>query len=461
MRTWLGVVVLLLASRVVAAPCTPAAEVLEPALLSGPWHSVDPCVRVAGHLWRFELHTDFGKQFVDSKELLAIRVEEMAALAALRELGTPELGVAAFGARSREHGGRVGRIARAPVETARRLPRGVLAFFERRADALLGRARKYGERAADAATGARELYDDPSARPGISRADARDRRSVVGSAGRELERQAKGYVSFGATRRRWAERLGVDPYTSNDALRRELDRLTRAAIVGESAADAAFARLPAAIVASLEVARDVDEYVWKVPPEAVARRNGERLAAIGCSARESRRMLRNGAFTPTLQVALVDALEALEPGDRCDELLDLAAALRGEVEARYLVNALGLLDRWAPDTTHRAIELVGTTPVVRAPAGAASRGQPEIVLPLAVDRLQWTAATRAFFDLPALRVPHKLAIVRGELSPRAAAALTRRGWSIVERAATVNEEAVRVQSTGWHPLALRRGTGRH
>lgn len=415
--------------------CHPAAEIVEPALLSGPWHTVDPCVTVAGHLYQFELHTTFGVQKVESKEMLAVRVEELPALAALAALGTPELGVRAFGARGYEHGERLARLARNPVRTFKGLPRGALAFFERRWNDISRRAVKYGDRARDAATGADDLYDAPSARPGLApRDDAARDRGVAAQAGRELERQVRGELSFNATRRRWAERLGVDPYTTNPRLREELERVTWAAIAGQTAADAAFAQLPADAVAALDVAKDVDAHVWRTAPADLARRHGERLVALGCGELEVRRFLRNGAFTPKLQSALVEKLEAIEPGERCSEIVDLAAALRGEVEARYLVNALDLLDRWAPDTTHRAIELVGTTPVARVPARAASRDRPGIVLPLAVDRLEWTPATRAFFDQPALRVPHKLAIVRGGLSPRAARALTRRGWSIVERA---------------------------
>lgn len=414
--------------------CHAAAEVLEPALLSGPWHTVDPCVRVVGHLWRFELHTTNGRRVVDSRELLAIRVEELPAEAALAALGTPELGVRAFGARGYEHGQRLGTIARDPIATLRGLPRGVIAFFERRATKYAQRARRYGDRLRDAATGAGDVYEAPSARPGLARRGDRTRRSLRGKAGRELERQVRSELSFNATRRRWAQRLGVDPYTTNDVLRAELERVTWAAIIGETAADAAIAQLPGAMLAALDVAKDVHEHVWVAPPEDLARRNGERLMALGCSAIVTRRYLRNGAFTPTLQIALVDALEALEPGDRCDEILELAEALRGEVEARYLVNALGLLDRWAPDTSHRALELVGTTPVARLSPRSGARGAPELVLPLAVDRLQWNGATRAFFDQPALRVADKLAIVSGELSPRAARGLARRGWSVVERA---------------------------
>ncbi len=417
--------------------CHAAAEILAPALLSGPWHTVDPCVRVVGHLWRFEVHTTWGARSVDSAELLATRIEELPAEAALEALGTPELGVRAFGLRAYEHAQRLERAGREPLATIAALPRGALAFFERRLAKLGQRARKYGDRARDAATGGDAFDDAPSLRPGIDASAHAGGRTLAAQTGRELERQARGALSFGATRRRWADRLGVDPYTTNAPLREELERVTWTAIVGETAADAAIAELPGALTGALGVARDVDAYVWREPPEDIARRNGERLAALGCAALETRRVLRNGAFTPTLQTALVEALEALEPRGRCDALLDLASALRGEIEARYLVNALALLDRWAPHPAWRRLDLIGTTPVSWRAADVAvadAGAQPELVLPLAVDRLQWTAATRRFFDDPRLRVESKLAIVSGELSPKAARALTRRGWSIVERA---------------------------
>lgn len=435
--------------------CHAAADVLEPALLSGPWHTVEPCVRVVGHLWQFEVSTTTGRRVVDSRELLAIRVEELSAEAALAELGTPEIGLRAFGARGYEHGQRLGQIARRPIGTLKALPRGVRTFFERRVTKYAQRARKYADRVRDAATGSGDHYDAPSARPGIvANGKDDDGRSLAAKGGRELERQLRSELSFNATRRRMAQRLGVDPYTTNERLRAELERVTWAAIVGQTAADFALAQLPGSVLSALDIAKDVHENIWRLPPEDLARRNGERLAAIGCGALETRRFLRNGSFTPTLQLALVDALEALEPGERCDEIVDLATALRGELEARYLVNALGLLDNWAPDTLHRSLELVGTTPILRTSVQSGdTRGKPDLVLPLAVDHLQWNGATRAFFDQPALRVSHKLAIVSGGLSPRAARGLARRGWSVIEAAA--GGTAAAVESTAAVPVITR------
>ena len=431
----------LLAAACVPAPtahaldrsCHPAADVLDAALLSGPWHTVEPCVRVVGHLYRFTLATDWGLRTVESRELVAIRVEELAAEAALRALGTPELGVRAFGARGHEHGRRIARAAREPGATIAGLPRGVLAFFERRVSRTMQRLRKHGDRARDGITGADDVYDAPSARVGVAASPSGPRRGTAARAGRELERQVRSELSFHSTRRRWAARLGIDPHTGNEPLRDELERITRAAIVGEASADAAIALLPASLVAALDALGDVDAYVWTRAPEDVAASNAARLVAFGCGELEARRAMRNGAFAPRLQTALVDALEALEPRERCDELVDLAAALRGELEARYLVNALAMLDRWAPDTASRRLELVGTSPVARLESPG-SRGTPELLVPLAVDRLQWTAATRRWFDQPALRAEHRVALILGDASPRAARELARRGWSVVERA---------------------------
>lgn len=128
---------------------------------------------------------------------------------------------------------------------------------------------------------------------------------------------------------------------------------------------------------------------------------------------------------------------------------------------RYLVDALAMLaDLGIADAELR---LVGAAPVLvhalpvstgretpepDAPPAASSRREPgalealaaaaaqaprtRLVLPLPVDRLEWSEPTAAFFDVAPFRVVDKQVLIGGGATQNAIQGLTRRGWEIAE-----------------------------
>ena len=99
---------------------------------------------------------------------------------------------------------------------------------------------------------------------------------------------------------------------------------------------------------------------------------------------------------------------------------------------------------WNKDTSVSAIADAAPMPedlrMRRREPGALERlaatlpATPQLILPLAVDRLQWDADTAAFFDQPGFVVVDKRVLIAGTATPNALQGLTRRGWEIVEGA---------------------------
>ncbi len=92
-----------------------------------------------------------------------------------------------------------------------------------------------------------------------------------------------------------------------------------------------------------------------------------------------------------------------------------------ELEARYLVNALHLIERHT--RPHGELLAVGAALAYRPPDG-------EMLLPLPVDRLSWTDDIAAFFYQPAFRLARKRALLGGDASMLAQRALAEQGWSL-------------------------------
>lgn len=423
-------------------PCPPGSvasvDLAPPALLSSPLHRVRPCTAIDGHMARFVLETRWGELEAVGIAALETRVEELAVLESLDGVSLAGEGARAAGSALATTAGTVARVVARPVETLRRLPQGTVDYVGRQLGELGEDARRLGDDAYDAITG-RDAIEAAGVRPGTTTLSARnDAAPWWQRGGRQVGRIARRWIGYEAARRRVAERHGVDPYTSNPVLAERLDELAWSATTGERVIGFGLGQAGTAAGSVIGGARRINRVVWEASPADVARFNRERLDASGCEPAETRRFVRNGAFSPTVQTALVDALLALDPAAGCEALLQAAEAAHDEVDARFLAEALALA----------ADELARRRDGATAPSGSAARGRPRIetfgatpafrfddgslVLALPVDRLEWTPATREFFDLEGFRVRDKLILLRGQASPRALSELTRRGWEIAE-----------------------------
>jgi hypothetical protein len=170
----------------------------------------------------------------------------------------------------------------------------------------------------------------------------------------------------------------------------------------------------------------LNQSVLSKTPEQLRADNEKRLLALCTDETAVRSFLRRGGFTDTLRTALVLTLEKLAPKSGCNGLLELAAKTHGEVEARYLVNALKLIAQ-QPEAEGGELLTAGAAVAWRTPAG-------KLILPLPVDYLTWNTDLAAFFNRPSLHAADKLVLIGGEASMLAQRALTGRGWSLQLRA---------------------------
>jgi hypothetical protein len=251
-------------------------------------------------------------------------------------------------------------------------------------------------------------------------------RAWYARAGSEVAREGKRYLQYNSQRRDMAKLLGVDPNSSNPVLNEELDTLAWAAVWGNFSAGTALGQIGGSAATVIGDTGKLNQYVLSKTPEQLRADNEKRLLALCTDETAVRSFLRRGGFTDTLRTALVLTLEKLAPKSGCNGLLELAATTHGEVEARYLVNALKLI---AQQKTVEGGELLtaGAAVAWRTPAG-------KLILPLPVDYLTWNTDLAAFFNRPSLRAADKLVLIGGEASMLAQRALTGRGWSLQLRA---------------------------
>ena len=412
-------------------PVIDAASLVQPALLSGPGFSVDPHVELRGYMAHFTLATPVGPLAADSVELLAEREAELPALAALERATRSAAFVHAAGDRFAATGRALGKLVEHPVDSLLGLPAGVARYFGARLKKLGDQAQALSDRAART-FGTRGNPYPPDHGP---MTDARDDEAAATKPekhwytriGSEGDREVKRRLKYNQVKRELAQRLGIDPYTANPYVQQRLSQLAWVGSAGNFGAGAALGTIGGAGASVLAEGPRVSNAVWKLSPDDLRARNGQRLRAYCRDPLLIRRFLRRGAFSPTLQTGLVDALDALEPAAGGDALLELGMTANSGLEARFLVNALRMLAANLGARAHGGtLRGIGAGLVYLTADGA-------LVLPLPVDRLSWTGEVRDFLDRPEFRVAAKSVLIGGDASLRARRGLVERGWTIVVR----------------------------
>jgi hypothetical protein len=409
-------------------PVLSAAALVQPALLAAPNVHVAAQAQVHGYMARFSLDTPFGPLAAESVELLAIRQAEIPAIEALEQASRREAFAHALGDKFRKTGKSIWQVVSNPIDTVAGIPRGVARYFRKQLERWSGRAQSLGDRAA------RELGQDgdpfrgaqaplASARapvPGSEPAPQKDR-PWYGSVGKEIGREAKRQLDYNKMRRELARHLGVDPSSSNPLLRERLDTLAWAAVAGNLSASTALDAVGGTAAQVMDVSGQLNSLIWELDEENLREKNFQRISAWCSDDFALRQFLRRGGFNDSLRTALADELDALKPDKGCNDLIEIGAGTRSELEARYLVNALRLLR--ASGAQRGELFVAGAALAWRGADG-------RLLLPLPLDWLSWTRDMGEFFTAPQFRHEDKSVLITGEASLRAQRALAARGWQL-------------------------------
>ena len=377
-------------------PSFTAAQLLPPAQLNGPHHAVAEKVDTEGYFHEFRVQSDFGTFDASGRTMLAVRLHEIEALAQLDEVSKSEVFLKAAGQSVLNVGKGVANAVTDPAGTAKGLGSGVKRF-----GVNLGRQSK---RAVDSATG-----EDPA------EASKQGDNAAV-SAGKSL-------TGVSRAARRWAQKLGVDPYTTNPVLRKALDDIGEIDAAGSIATKIA---LP--IPGVVGMTATASNLVWSKDPEELRKLNEQRLRELGVPDAVAKRLFLNSAMTLTFETRLVAALHAVKIPGSADRVA-AAADSRHEREALFHVESAELLQ-----AQHAKQPFSALLPDSRALVAARAGGQALVLLPM--DWLRRTeAAESILLDVDGrarkeLKATALLIVLTGKASAEASRAFAARGWTI-------------------------------
>jgi hypothetical protein len=377
-------------------PTFKASETLPKELLSGPRFKVDDTVATDGFTPTYVLTSDFGRYEARGREVLEIRVQEIAALDKLDDISKGDAFAKAMGQSAAKTGKAVVNVATNPVETAAGVPKGVGRFFKSAA----GTAKKAGGAAADAVTG----NDDE------------------GGSGKSATDEAKDLAGASKAKRAWAKEAKVDPYSTNPALQKKLDDLSTASTAGGLAVSVLNP------IGAISKVATVNGLVWDVPAPDLQKMNDGKLATLGVAEATRKAFFASKWFTPTQDTGFVAALETLAGATGVDGAVALAARrAQSEEDARFYRRAAEILALYQK----KVGPITGLESRKALVLGHARSGA--LVVPAAMDLVTWSPDVDAFTANPELKGSPKEIWLYGQATERARAEIKARGWTLKER----------------------------
>ena len=385
-----------------------ASEILKPEQVKGPHFVVQPEVKAEGYFHVFQLKTDFGAIEAEGRGMLMLREVETKALAQLAEVSKSDVFLKAAGTSVANVGKGVAAAASDPEATAKGVGGGVKKFGTN-----LGRKAKRG---ADQATEAVKSDDKPQEGASKSTTDK------AAEAGTGIAYSALG-VNKGA--RRWAQKVGADPYTTNPVLKKALADIGKVDAAGGLAA-----KIVVPIPMVVSGTATVGNLVWGKDPEELMKLNEAKLQQIGVSPDVVKQLYLSKGFTLTLQTRLAQSLGAVNVKG-CADYVATAAEADTEREAAFFAESAAMLER--------AHAKAGVTQVLgdsRAMVAKTKDGRAVVLLP--VDWVPWTEpvdkasaelARRAKAELGASKIEMQ---TTGRVSDMAKKELAARGFAVLE-----------------------------
>jgi hypothetical protein len=379
--------------RFETAPELAGSVLASAALLKGPLHTVAEPVTLEGFFGRFVIESNYGNFSVLGVNLLAVRVNELQAIEALKQVES-----------SQAFQDSLVRAASAPiqfVQSAVSNPVGTVENVGQGVGNVLGRVGFL------ARSGAQSVADRTSASPAVSGLPS-------APAGETIPPAFNGDpFGFNKARRDWARQLNIDPYTSNPVLRPLLDNASAASFAGSFAINTAISAV--SMGANLVVGFDTDvrDAVWNQPAVDLAQQNESRLLAMGVSGRTTRDFLRNRWFTPSLQTAMVAALAKLGNLPGAENVIQVASRVQGETYVRFLVESVRMLGQYqGKDARLTKVRMSGMVPV-----GIADDGT--LVIAAAIDYAYWDKAAAKFAQRKELKGKQRILLIAGIASDAA------------------------------------------
>jgi hypothetical protein len=407
-------------------PQQPASASLPPELVSGPdFHVIEP-VESDGLMHHYVIDSRFGQFSAYGQQALKVRVLEIAALTELSKRSDIDVAAKSVEGHVASDAKTVKQLVTNPVGTIAGIPQGVGHLF----GGVKAQAGELHERVkADTGDGCGSPTEtsNKAGEPESSKPTCRSGSKLAENVKSDATRYADKYLGLSAAERGYYQQLHVDPYTDNPVLRKAVRHLAR--IEAATNLGMHFAGVPG--VPYLSDVRRAMDTLYNEDPAVLRARERKALDQQGLSEPEITRFENTLLLSPTRQLILEQAAQALHGVDGRDEIYRHAMSVTTETEMQVFIESVRLLVR-----VHARQPIVHVLPGLRLPSGLTRERR--IVVAGAFDAVSWTKDVAAYESALHEALPaeiHGLDVwLSGSVSTRALHELAARGWVVHDRA---------------------------
>lgn len=380
-------------------PVLNASEILRAEILAGPHHKVREPVPTYFGANQFTIDSDFGVFEAKGNEMLVRRINEINAIAKVKDVSRTDEYKKALSAAAKSPVAAVKNIANDPANTISNVPKGIMKFMSRAGESVKNIGKKSESSAAE------------------------------GSKMQQI-------IGFSDAKRKVAIDLGVDPYSSNSVLQHELDGIAWASFAG--GATFSLATLPigggaGAALTVTKVTSSFDDMLRDKSPTDLKIMNRKTLLALGANPKEAERFLNNTAFSPSAQTAFVLNLKLLDGvANRGAFVRTAGETSSDESDAIFCVQTAALMSKIHTEKPLARLAMIGDFPICVAKDGT-------IIVAFQWDYAAWTSGAAGLTsDVQNLAVRSGetkpvMVMLSGQMSPRLQQELQNRGFTVRDR----------------------------
>ena len=340
-------------------PTLSAKEILKPEFLAGDGFKVNDDVPTSTGRNRYLIESDYGEFEADGNIMLERRIKEVAAIRNLKEVSRTDQYKKALLAATTSPLVVAKDVVTNPAGTITGVPKGLFKFVNRAGQRM--KERTHGRE--------RSQYEDSNAA------------SLVG---------------FSKAKRAVAIQLGVDPYSSNETLQRELNGIAWATFAGKMTFTVATMPIGGAAglgLTSAGVTNTLNKTLLDQAPAELRLRNLKAMLVMGCDRAVANRFNNSTAFSPSVQTAIVMNLETLDGVANRAAFVDLAGSeATDEGDALFYFGTSRVLAELHSKKPFARLQQVGRIPVAVQKDGRA-------IVAIQWDYAAWTDQAANFIGL--------------------------------------------------------------
>ncbi len=371
-----------------------AAKILPPNLLAGPHHRVRDKVVSYGYMHHFTVDSDFGVFEVTGNGALRKLVKEIKAIAALKKIAQSKAFIKSVGYAAKAPIRLAKNLIDDPVDTITGIPEGIFTIFGN-----VGRAIT--------------MKHDPSE-----------------------DSKLKQILFVSSWKRDYAHKYGVDVYSSNKALQKQLNKVGWAAAVGGLSVSAVTAgaggATALAVYKTTRLADQLNQVLKEEPPPRVRIICEKKFAAMGIPDDLAKKFLDHPQFSPRHDLFIADNLSRMKGALGRDVFLRAILVARDEVSANFFLNTAETMRGY-----HETVSPITEITVIHGFAFAKTQ-KGSVLMPFPLDHGVWSEKASQVIDFlksnyksPGFNGRFEM-WVAGTVSPLARQQLAIRGFTVTE-----------------------------